>query len=317
EACEYGGSKMYCRKTCHTCVVSADNCADSFCIGEFMRSTGRCEQCSDYPRHCKLEWFRRDCPMTCGQCVPSQEALEATARSSASSAELNDGAVASVEESECRDDECVEEWKAGEYCPTCRDLGESMCFDATFSRRCKKTCNLCVEGGVPKECADVFSTYTCRRYRKYGWCEREDVAEQVRAQCPLSCGVCGPEAGEAAAVRSSAGAVRERAESDGAEEEACVCEDEWSSPHHKGCNQVRGCPSPACDGFNKTWCIVKNPSCSTRREGSHGLHWSYCTPDGAPEAKADAGPRGLWDWRAMYSAPAAKPAERAAAPPPR
>jgi len=309
EACEYGGSKMYCRKTCHTCVVSADNCADSFCIGEFMRSTGRCEQCSDYPRHCKLEWFRRDCPMTCGQCVPSQEALEATARSSASSAELNDGAVASVEESECRDDECVEEWKAGEYCPTCRDLGESMCFDATFSRRCKKTCNLCVEGGVPKECADVFSTYTCRRYRKYGWCEREDVAEQVRAQCPLSCGVCGPEAGEAAAVRSSAGAVRERAESDGAEEEACVCEDEWSSPHHKGCNQVRGCPSPACDGFNKTWCIVKNPSCSTRREGSHGLHWSYCTPDGAPEAKADAGPRGLWDWRAMYSAPAAKPAE--------
>jgi len=181
KACSYddGAAKLYCRKTCNTCEPSKDTCADNVCITTFKKINGRCEQCADWSRYCKgdtASWFRLECPMTCGVCEPKK--------------------VAEIKEEEdtlskeaCGDDECISAWKTGDKCPTCQELGDSFCSEEVFAKACKGTCDLCNDGGS-SSCKDVFSSYTCKRYKSYGWCERNDMQAAVKRQCPESCGLC-------------------------------------------------------------------------------------------------------------------------------
>jgi len=178
KVCNYdgAGASDHCRKTCKTCLPSADTCADSTCITAFMKINGRCEQCSDWSRYCKgdtASWFGRECPLTCGVCKPKpiKEANQTL---------TNDT---------CGDDECVSAWKTVDKCPTCKELGTSFCSEESFAKACRGTCNLCSTEGNGT-CRNVFSQYTCTRYKTYGWCTRNDLSAAVQRQCPESCGLC-------------------------------------------------------------------------------------------------------------------------------
>jgi len=179
KACNYdgGGASDHCRKTCNTCLPSTENCADSTCINTFMKINGRCEQCSDWSRYCKgdtASWFSAECPLTCGICKVKP---------------MNMSKVNLTNETTCGDDECVSAWKTADKCPTCKELGVSFCSEEAFASACRGTCNLCSTEGNGT-CQDVFSRYTCTRYKEYGWCTRNDLSAAVQKQCPESCGLC-------------------------------------------------------------------------------------------------------------------------------
>jgi len=183
-ACDYnkGAAKMHCRKTCGSCKPSANTCADTTCISTFKKHLGRCEQCSDWSKFCTgdtASWFKTECPLTCGVCSPKnleEEEAEYTKSKNSTS---------------CEDDVCVEEWKTPGKCPACWELGSTFCSEKVFAAACPKTCKLCDSEGAPLEkCEDVFSSYTCNRYKSYGWCTRKDIREAVRKQCPVTCGAC-------------------------------------------------------------------------------------------------------------------------------
>jgi len=186
QACNYnkGAAKMHCRKTCGSCEPSADTCADTSCISIFKKHLGRCEQCSDWGKFCTgktASWFKAECPLTCGVCTPKLEVAEAEAKIASNST--------------CKDEACVTAWKTPGKCPACWELGSTFCSEKVFASACPKTCNLCDAEAKPLEtCKDVFSSYTCNRYRSYGWCTREDTRKAVRKQCPVACGVCDPDA---------------------------------------------------------------------------------------------------------------------------
>jgi len=189
KACNYDGSGAsdHCRKTCNTC--SADTCTDNTCITAFMRINGRCEQCSDWSRYCKgntSSWFGAECPRTCGICKPK-------------AAVAKEKPNVTLTNETCGDDECVTAWNVGNKCPTCKELGTSYCSEESFAKACRGTCNLCIKDGN-RTCQDVFSRYTCTRYKIYGWCTRNDLSAAVQRQCPESCGLCEPKVIEA--VRS-------------------------------------------------------------------------------------------------------------------
>jgi len=189
KACDYndGAAKLFCRKTCDTCAMSNGTCADSTCIERFKEATGRCEQCGDFKRYCEgdtASWFRRECPLTCGVCAPKAGALEAAPASASAGGAGNASGG-------CEDDRCVAAWKVGDKCPTCSELGDSFCHEEEFAKACKETCNLCKDGTKEGPCKDVFSSFTCSRYAKYGWCTRDDMRGPVAKQCPLTCGTCG------------------------------------------------------------------------------------------------------------------------------
>lgn len=203
-ACTYNGglAKQHCHKTCNTCDASPQTCADSVCVSTFKEITGRCEQCSQWSRYCTgktASWFRLECPLTCGVCSPSnlvaetQELSSTTANEAAN--ETANGTETSIEvintTSTCGDDKCVEAWKTVDMCPTCAELGSSFCSEKTFAAACRATCNLCGPVGVKNTCEDIFSSYTCHRYRLYGWCRRKDTRSAVLHQCPKTCGLCG------------------------------------------------------------------------------------------------------------------------------
>jgi len=180
KACNYdgGAASDHCRKTCNTCLPSADNCADSTCVTGFMKISGRCEQCSDWSRYCKgstASWFSAECPLTCGICKPKTPAKKPNA---------------TLTNETCGDDECVSAWKTADKCPTCKELGVSFCSEESFAKACRGTCNLCTTEGGNGTCENVFSRYTCTRYKTYGWCTRNDISAAVQRQCPESCGLC-------------------------------------------------------------------------------------------------------------------------------
>jgi hypothetical protein len=192
-ACSYGdgGGKLYCRATCGTCEASGSTCADRACIGLFMKVTGRCEQCADWSRFCKYDWFEDECPMTCGDCSGTPlEGVAGTGLSSSTPASQKPSPSAADADKDCADEGCIEAWRVGERCPTCQELGRSFCAEEVFASACPAMCDLCVREGVSEICADVYSTHTCRRYKSYGWCEGKGMRLPVRRQCPLTCGAC-------------------------------------------------------------------------------------------------------------------------------
>mmetsp|Transcript_62661 Transcript_62661/g.141389 ORF Transcript_62661/g.141389 Transcript_62661/m.141389 type:complete len:1130 (-) Transcript_62661:66-3455(-) len=208
-ACNYneGAAKLFCRKTCDSCRPSSDTCADSACISTFKQLTGRCEQCADWSKFCTgktSSWFKQECPMTCGVCKPSSQAISANVPSSLTKpAEADvDGEGEEEEddedekpgqkdkESSCRDDKCIKAWRTEDKCPTCSEMGKSFCSEQAFAEACRETCNLCPTGGETVGCKDVFSMYTCNRYKVYGWCTRKDMRGPVSKQCAFTCGLC-------------------------------------------------------------------------------------------------------------------------------
>jgi len=81
----------------------------------------------------------------------------------------------------CKDDDPV----------LCKSLGSAFCTDRPVQAKCRRTCNVCSSAAPAKQdCADNFDTFTCTRYRTYGWCDREDTQDQVRQNCMLTCGAC-------------------------------------------------------------------------------------------------------------------------------
>jgi len=182
-----GAGAIHCRKTCDTCDMKSHEevhgCSDNTCIGPWKIAFGRCFQCSDYPLGCYdpkyKEVFEAECPLTCGLCHPDAPKIP--------------GGVDPM----IGDD--GKEVKEAEYDPNCTDsdkklcttLGFDYCSEEQFASQCKRTCELCppkvTHGG---ECIDRFSSYTCARYERWGWCDRGDTKDTVRLQCPVTCGVC-------------------------------------------------------------------------------------------------------------------------------
>lgn len=184
-ACAYqgGGAARHCKKTCNTCPAKIsqqiyeepDYCEDSRCVGDWLRKTGQCFSCSEWPSRCNETSFERDCPRTCGLCdaVASSVKVETEAPPT------------------CEDSECIEAWReaAGGKCLKCSDFAADYCGnDKAFMEACPRSCNLCAKN-VPKEpCQDVFKLPTCLGYKSMGWCKHTDIAEN----CQKTCDACAP-----------------------------------------------------------------------------------------------------------------------------
>jgi len=182
-----GMGGMHCRATCGTCEKfdaqgrahqRSDVCVDNACIGPWKEKYGRCLQCHDFPKGCTdeetREVFLAECPLTCGVCK--------TASAAPISEEVVHERGQIESSSECKDE-------PGDYCT----VHQHYCANPAFQKSCPKTCNLCAPAGIKAEpCADIYSTFTCSRYKSYGWCEREDTKDSIRLQCPATCGVCNP-----------------------------------------------------------------------------------------------------------------------------
>ncbi|CAK0806661.1 unnamed protein product, partial [Prorocentrum cordatum] len=162
-------------------------------------------------------------------------------------------------------------------------------------------------------CADIFSSFTCARYQKYGWCQREDMKDAVQRQCPLTCGQCTnkPSAsqsdgagddddddgdGKSDDSGGSSDAANDTDDKDSSDDDddsdeskgtdskdgpACRCMRSWTSPGDEGCEkEQRYCPEKPCDGDAKHWCLVETPGCATEaREDGEGQGWAYCSPE--------------------------------------
>lgn len=75
--------------------------------------------------------------------------------------------------------------------PVLCSMGMAFCTERPFKAKCKSTCNVCSPLAPAKqECTDNFDTFTCTRYKTYGWCTRMDTQDQVRQNCMLTCGAC-------------------------------------------------------------------------------------------------------------------------------
>lgn len=188
-ACSYenGSSSRHCQKTCQSCPqqemqieqIVAENrpeetyCEDEHCVGEWLRKTGQCRACRDWPVHCNETAFRRDCPMTCGLCGGAPNVEKAV-----------------VEDArKCEDDACIEPWRkdAGGQCLKCSEFAADYCGnDEVFMKSCPLSCGLCQPGLPKKKCADVFKFFTCARYKVMGWCKHEDIA----SSCMKTCKTC-------------------------------------------------------------------------------------------------------------------------------
>lgn len=75
----------------------------------------------------------------------------------------------------------------------------------------------------------------------------------------------------------------------------CICQEEWNpsviadlAAANPGCAvPLGGCPDPACDGREYTWCVISNPGCDEEEANAtslsvngsvNGSGWAYCTP---------------------------------------
>mmetsp|Transcript_26133 Transcript_26133/g.67386 ORF Transcript_26133/g.67386 Transcript_26133/m.67386 type:complete len:1224 (+) Transcript_26133:171-3842(+) len=202
EACDYDGGRanFFCRKTCDTCSASSSTCADKTCVGAWEEKFNRCYQCSAFPRFCEFDWFKSDCPMTCGECKSDSAALVARAPSVPRELVVAEAAAVAAEEydrnattgtasatqnatvsQKCEDSECVDKW-VDEYgkCYNCGDFSQ-YCTETYFRRSCPKTCGQCHNA----KCEDTYSSYTCQRYVSYNWCSHHFVQQKCRLSCQL------------------------------------------------------------------------------------------------------------------------------------
>jgi len=183
-ACAYnkGAASMYCKKTCETCPqplqesLQADGsavCADHRCVGDWLRRTGQCFTCADWPNRCNEASFIRDCPLTCGVCQPAEVNVQPTLAAP----------------TRCEDSECIEPWRnaSGGTCLKCKDFAADYCGnDQEFMEACPKSCHLCIPDAPPKACSDIFKLATCTEYKGMGWCAQSDIS----SNCRKTCGVC-------------------------------------------------------------------------------------------------------------------------------
>mmetsp|Transcript_53800 Transcript_53800/g.155263 ORF Transcript_53800/g.155263 Transcript_53800/m.155263 type:complete len:1153 (-) Transcript_53800:106-3564(-) len=181
DACSYDGGKAarQCRQTCQTCVAPPKakddkKCADKQCVGSWLRASGQCFQCKEWPSRCDEAEFKADCPLTCGVCKPSAEEIEDSE---------DDDEPASAD---CEDSECIESWKDSTgKCFKCEDFADDYCgVDADFMKSCPKSCKLCSE--TLPACHDDYKVSVCKEYKSWGWCTRHDVG----IHCLDTCGQC-------------------------------------------------------------------------------------------------------------------------------
>eukprot|EP00747_Dinoflagellata_sp_TGD_P205376 gnl/TRDRNA2_/TRDRNA2_79113_c2_seq1.p1 gnl/TRDRNA2_/TRDRNA2_79113_c2~~gnl/TRDRNA2_/TRDRNA2_79113_c2_seq1.p1 ORF type:complete len:849 (+),score=216.94 gnl/TRDRNA2_/TRDRNA2_79113_c2_seq1:230-2548(+) len=196
QACEYGtaDAKTHCRKTCGTCEVSSDTCEDKQCVAKWHKETGQCYSCTDWKAYCKKDFFKADCPYTCGMCRASKETTEAppgtaTTTTTTTTTTTEEKLTTLPHGDKCQDSECVASWKKSfGKCYKCHDFADDYCGkDTSFMESCPKTCKVCVPHEEP-QCHDDFMPHTCKRYSSWGWCG--DEYPNVQQHCKASCGLC-------------------------------------------------------------------------------------------------------------------------------
>jgi len=185
-----GVGGVFCRETCGKCInlktpgkgakAAAPICADNDCIGPWQEATGRCYQCADFAKGCRMPKYRAvfesECPVTCNICKPENtKAVDRQANGSEKPA-------ASTPEVSCENEDDA----------YCQRLGKAYCPDDVFAKKCLSMCDLCVPAGATVEaCRDQFAPFTCKRYHSYGWCDRVDTKDSTRLRCAKTCGQCG------------------------------------------------------------------------------------------------------------------------------
>lgn len=194
EACNYGkrDAKAHCRKTCQTCdeVHSTGTCKDKACVSKWHKESGQCFACKDWATTCNETFFKNDCPMTCGVCVPREtttpKPTPLITTTSTTTTPVPTEAPTPIPPV-CEDSDCVESWQQQfGNCWKCKDLADQYCGnDPGFRASCPRSCKLCEPDEEPA-CADDFMEHTCKRYKKWGWCTEKHILEH----CKASCGVC-------------------------------------------------------------------------------------------------------------------------------
>lgn len=213
DACNFGDglAKLYCRKTCDTCTVTDDTCADKTCSAFFQKLTGGCVVCSEWPSLCGSPQFDADCPMTCGLCETGRKAASMEVSNmpvavpmvvSTSTTTTTTTPPPDVYTAPCKDHECVDHWleKTGQ-CFQCSDYADEYCGrDQIFTTACPRSCRMCIPGDEAKEpyCEDEVRPRTCQRYASWGWCG----LHAVQRHCKASCGLC-PQAGNSTGTHES------------------------------------------------------------------------------------------------------------------
>jgi len=194
EACDYGEghAKAHCRKTCRTCdeVHSTQTCKDKACISKWHKESGQCFACKDWPTSCNETFFKNDCPMTCGVCVPrdttTPKPTPLITTTSTTTTPVPTEAPTPIPPV-CEDSDCVESWQEQfGNCWNCKDLANEYCGnDPGFRASCPRSCKLCEPDEEPA-CANDFLEHTCKRYKKWGWCTEAHIVDH----CKATCGVC-------------------------------------------------------------------------------------------------------------------------------
>jgi len=196
-ACKYGGGEAAenCKKTCETCPAAqlpqaiqddTASCKDKQCVEEWKRTTGQCFECAQWPSRCNETAFRNDCPKTCGLCAPDGLSTESADAALDANLEGEQEEELAEENSDCKDDECVESWlESTGKCFHCEEFAAEYCgVDDAFRASCPKSCRMC--STKPIKCHDDFKLSTCKEYKAWGWCEEKDVS----THCKATCGLC-------------------------------------------------------------------------------------------------------------------------------
>jgi hypothetical protein len=195
EACNYGSglSKTYCRETCGSCEVSAirETCEDKQCVTRWRYERGKCFSCKEWSNNCDKDFFRHDCPRTCGMCSSNEPEttppLPTTHMPPTTTQKVTmPPTMPPTKPPPCEDYECVDSWlKTFGVCHKCSDFAEDYCGrDESFMKSCPKACRICVDGEL--SCHDDFLPHTCKRYAVWGWCSTPHIA----THCKASCGGC-------------------------------------------------------------------------------------------------------------------------------
>lgn len=180
-ACTYDGgvASRYCRKTCNSCMQSiTDNsgeCTDQMCVTQWLKQTGQCFKCEEWPARCNETHFQQDCPLTCGLCPVS--------------AQIADDSAKKEVVTDCEDSQCIEHWRNGPAgkCYKCSDFASDYCGnDREFMEACPKSCKLCDARVSASTCVDDFAKMGCNEYKSMGWCSQKTISRH----CKRTCGKC-------------------------------------------------------------------------------------------------------------------------------